>query len=94
MIACGRASSDRRVEVVKLFGLLRSDGIVPSAVTLGQYTRAIAEGFSKRSSGAPDDKLTESVLRQSLTEDEEFVADLGNTDAGTILNVIDASLSI
>ena len=94
MIACGRASSDRRVEVVKLFGLLRSDGIFPSAVTLGQYTRAIAEGFSKRSSGAPDDKLTESVLRQSLTEDEEFVADLGNTDAGTILNVIDASLSI
>jgi len=29
--------------------LLRHDGIFPSAVTLGQYTRAIAEGFSKRS---------------------------------------------
>ena len=50
MVACGRAESDRRVELVKLFGLLRSDGIFPSAVTLGQYTRAIAEGFSKRSS--------------------------------------------
>ena len=40
--------------MVKLFGLLRSDGIFPSAVTLGQYTRAIAEGFSKRSSGTSD----------------------------------------
>jgi hypothetical protein len=37
--------------VVKLFGLLRSDGIFPSAVTLGQYTRAIAEGYSKQSTG-------------------------------------------
>jgi len=53
-VACGRAGSDRRVEIVKLFGLLRSDGIFPSAVTLGQYTRAIAEGFSKRSSGISD----------------------------------------
>jgi hypothetical protein len=34
---------------VKLFGLLRSDGIFPSAVTLGQYTKALAEGYSKRS---------------------------------------------
>jgi len=39
MVACGRTTSDRRVELVKLFGLLRSDGIFPSAVTLGQYTR-------------------------------------------------------
>ena len=51
MVACGRAKSDRRVELVKLFGLLRSDGIFPSAVTLGQYTKALAEGYSKRSSG-------------------------------------------
>jgi hypothetical protein len=49
MVACGRAKSDRRLELVKLFGLLRSDGIFPSAVTLGQYTRALAEGYSKRS---------------------------------------------
>jgi len=92
MIACGRASSDRRVELVKLFGLLRSDGIFPSAVTLGQYTRAIAEGFSKRSTGVPDDKLTQSALRLSLTEDS--FANLHNEDAGTILNVLDANLSI
>lgn len=38
MIACGRADSDRRHELVKLFGLLRSDGIFPSAVTLGQVS--------------------------------------------------------
>jgi hypothetical protein len=34
---------------MKLYGLMRSDGIFPNAVTLGQYTRAIAEGFSRRS---------------------------------------------
>jgi len=51
MVACGRTMSDRRVELVKLFGLLRSDGIFPSAVTLGQYTKALAEGYSKRSTG-------------------------------------------
>lgn len=50
IVACGRSHSDRRVELVRLFGFLRSDGIFPSAVTLGHYTRAIAEGFSKRSS--------------------------------------------
>lgn len=94
MIACGRSNNDRRVELVKLFGLLRSDGIFPSAVTLGQYTRAIAEGFSKRSSGAPDDKLTESALRQSLMEEDESFANLRKADAGTILNVLDANLSI
>lgn len=49
MVACGRSTSDRRVELVKLFGLLRLDGIFPSAVTLGQYTKALAEGYSKRS---------------------------------------------
>jgi len=38
MVACGRADSDRRQELVKLFGLLRSDGIFPSAVTLGQVS--------------------------------------------------------
>jgi hypothetical protein len=30
-VACGRSRSDRRVELVKLFGLLRSDGVFPSA---------------------------------------------------------------
>lgn len=54
MVACGRCQSDRRVELVKLFGLLRSDGIFPNAMTLGQYTKALAEGYSKRSvAGTP-----------------------------------------
>jgi len=45
-----QVDSDRRQDVVMLFGLLRSDGIFPSAVTtLGQYTRAIEEGYSKQS---------------------------------------------
>ena len=48
IVACGCVSTDRRVELGKLFGLLRGDGIFPSAVTLGQYTRALAEGYSKR----------------------------------------------
>ena len=52
MVACGRSRSDRRTELVKLFGLLRSDGIFPSAVTLGQYTRALAEGYSKQLLGS------------------------------------------
>uniref|UniRef100_A0A7S2PH45 UDENN domain-containing protein n=1 Tax=Leptocylindrus danicus TaxID=163516 RepID=A0A7S2PH45_9STRA len=47
MVACGRVDSDRRIEIVKLFGMLRSDDIFPSALTLGQYTKSIAEGFSK-----------------------------------------------
>lgn len=55
MVACGRTQSDRRLELVKLFGLLRSDGIFPSAVTLGQYTKALAEGYSKRPSGRDQD---------------------------------------
>jgi len=37
--------------MVKLFTLLQSDDIFPSAVTLGQYTREIAEGDSKQSTG-------------------------------------------
>lgn len=31
---------------MKLYGLMRADGIFPNAVTLGQYTKAIAEGYS------------------------------------------------
>jgi hypothetical protein len=48
-VACGKCGTDRRVELMKLYGLMRTDGIFPNAVTLGQYTRAIAEGFSRRS---------------------------------------------
>ena len=46
IVACGRCGTDRRVELMKLYGLMRSDGIFPNAVTMGQYTRAIAEGYS------------------------------------------------
>ncbi|KAL7553196.1 hypothetical protein ACHAWF_016455, partial [Thalassiosira exigua] len=46
IVACGRCGTDRRVELMKLYGLMRTDGIFPNAVTLGQYTRAIAEGYS------------------------------------------------
>lgn len=46
IVACGRCGTDRRVELMKLYGLLRADGIFPNAVTLGQYTKAIAEGYS------------------------------------------------
>lgn len=51
IVACARCGTDRRVELMKLYGLLRSDGIFPNAVTLGQYTRAIAEGYSAGSAG-------------------------------------------
>lgn len=46
IVACGRCGTDRRVELTKLYGLLRADGIFPNAVTLGQYTKSIAEGYS------------------------------------------------
>mmetsp|Transcript_27836 Transcript_27836/g.55703 ORF Transcript_27836/g.55703 Transcript_27836/m.55703 type:complete len:2024 (+) Transcript_27836:44-6115(+) len=49
IVACGKCGTDRRVELMKLYGLMRNDGIFPDAVTLGQYTRAIAEGYSNRS---------------------------------------------
>jgi hypothetical protein len=52
IVACGKCGTDRRVELMKLFGLMRTDGIFPNAVTLGQYTRAIAEGYSKRAEDA------------------------------------------
>ena len=48
IVACGRSGSDRQVELVVLFWLLRSDAIFQSTVTLGQYTKAITEEFSMR----------------------------------------------
>lgn len=84
MVACGRSKSDRRVELVKLFGLLRSDGIFPSAVTLGQYTRAIAEGFSRRSTG-----LTENDAYEDSIIDLE-----GNISIETALNALDRNLEV
>lgn len=46
IVACGRCGTDRRTEITKLYGLMRMDGIFMNAVTLGCYTRAIAEGYS------------------------------------------------
>jgi len=46
IVACGRCGTDRRTELTKLYGLMRMDGIFMNAVTLGCYTRAIAEGYS------------------------------------------------
>jgi len=91
IVACGRAGSDRRVEIVKLFGLLRSDGIFPSAVTLGQYTRAIAEGFSKRSSGISESSTVNSSVidttASTTTKDKEFPRPLGNKDLISMFNL-------
>ena len=46
IVSCGRCGTDRRIELTKLYGLMRMDGINMNAVTLGCYTRAIAEGYS------------------------------------------------
>ena len=50
IVAYGSSRSDRQFELVVLFQLLRSDARFPSAVALGQYTKAIAEEFWTRSS--------------------------------------------
>jgi hypothetical protein len=93
IIACGRSRGDRRLEVVKLFGLLRSDGNFPSAVTLGQYTRAIAEGFSKRSSVKPGNPTTESLSTiladvSGDTEKDTFV----NKNRKNMINLLDGNI--
>jgi hypothetical protein len=87
MVACGRAQSDRRIELVKLFGLLRSDGIFPSAVTLGQYTKALAEGYSKR--------LTENYQGKDLDHGIEVTSLKGRDDVVTTQqNYLDLQLEI
>jgi hypothetical protein len=80
IIACGRVSTDRRAEIVKLFGLMRQQGVFPNAVTLGQYTRAIAEGFNRRK-----DAQSGGVLDSSEPKER-----------GTLrmLNSLDSSLSL
>jgi hypothetical protein len=64
IVACGKCGTDRRVELMKLYGLMRNDGIFPDALTLGQYTRAIAEGYSNRCADANGeaDKLRADVV--------------------------------
>lgn len=93
--ACGRTGNDRRMELVKLFGLLRSDGIFPSAVTLGQYTRALAEGYSKRSFGMPDDHHSGVEVTVSASHDGHIeVGGKEETDAEALLNAFDGNLAI
>ncbi|KAL3907453.1 MAG: hypothetical protein SGILL_008869, partial [Bacillariaceae sp.] len=82
IVACGRTKHDRRAELVKLFGLLRSDGVFPSAVTLGQYTRALAEGYSKRSTG--DDE----TVSLTMTDLEE--SDTRGNRKHTVASLLDA----
>ena len=81
LVACGRTQSDRRVELVRLFGLLRSDGIFPSAVTLGQYTKALAEGYSKRLTDIhkADENGFEVIASQSPLDLEEALNNLDTT---------------
>lgn len=93
MVACGRTGSDRRIELVKLFGILRSDGIFPSAVTLGQYTRALAEGYSKRSSGAvQDDDVGNIEVTESGSRGIGF-GDQKSMEIESCFDAIDPSLS-
>lgn len=97
MVACGRCVSDRRVELVKLFGLLRSDGIFPSAVTLGQYTRALAEGYSKRfSSSSMDDDVGLEVTESASRVGRLSVVSIGRrqqSDFETRMTLLDSHIS-
>ena len=93
--ACGRSGNDRRMELVKLFGLLRSDGIFPSAVTLGQYTRALAEGYSKRSFGMPDDHHSGVEVTVSASNDGRIeVSGKELIDAEALMNAFDGNLAV
>jgi hypothetical protein len=93
IVACGRTRTDRRMELVKLFGLLRSDGILPSAVTLGQYTRALAEGYSKQSTGPLEDDGGGSVeVTESASLDLRIRRGKGNLEI--LLGILDGSLAV
>jgi hypothetical protein len=74
-----------------LFGHLRSDGIFPSAVTLGQYTRALAEGYSKRAVGTADDDSGGVEMTESTCLDLQAGPARKNREA--ILSVLDGSLA-
>lgn len=94
MVACGRSESDRRVELVKLFGLLRSDGIFPSAVTLGQYTRALAEGYSKRSTGLPEEDYVGGVeVTESASRDGRIGFSRNGPSDVEALNTLDSNVA-
>ena len=94
MVACGRTKNDRRMELVRLFGLLRSDGIFPSAVTLGQYTRALAEGYSKRSIGTEEEDFPSVEVTESASRELRLgLSTERGADSETILSALDGNLS-
>ncbi|GKY97442.1 hypothetical protein MPSEU_000702700 [Mayamaea pseudoterrestris] len=97
MVACGRTQSDRGPELMKLFGLLRSDGIFPSAVTLGQYTKALAEGYSKRQDSSSQDdagsiEVTESSSKVGATAMSPVAGGRLPQDTEATLSALDATL--
>jgi len=97
MVACGRINSDRRTELVKLFGLLRSDAIFPSAVTLGQYTRALAEGYNKRSTGIPEIDHSGGGVEVTVSLSHAGTEKSGRrsiTDFVGALNALDSNLGV
>lgn len=100
MVACGRSSSDRRVELVKLFGLVREDRIFPNAVTLGQYTKALAEGYSKRSVGGANQQDEGYGVEVSASGSKVgrygfgSASSLRSSDFDSILNSLDSSLQV
>jgi hypothetical protein len=93
IVACGRTKHDRRSDLVKLFGLLRSDGINPSAVTLGQYTRALAEGYSKRVVGNLDEDAGSCAFTDNDTNDGRIMPARKQT-LENLLNVLDGNLAV
>ena len=77
---------------MKLFGLLRSDGIFPSAVTLGQYTRAIAEGYSKQSSGKAGSIISEAVRDPVFSSNPDTMDDVVNLHIPNALDFLDGNV--
>lgn len=86
IVACGRCGTDRRIELTKLYGLMRMDGIFMNAVTLGCYTRAIAEGYSNINSIDGSAKGGIQVLISSGSNNSKH--------NGIDLEILDSNLSI
>jgi len=85
-------NSDRRQDVVKLFELLRNDGIFPLAVTLGQHTRAIAEGCSKQSTGKANSIISEFTGDLGFPTSDDSVEKLLNLQIPNALDILDGNL--
>lgn len=69
-------------------------------VTLGQYTRGIAEGFSKRSSGLKEEPMTQPTLEDiglsmsRHTISDVFLNSLKDIDINTLVTCLDHNLAI